>query len=164
MSYVAPPSVVKLCAEIVIKRYRDSGLCEQEARWYRTVPWACPDVIAIDGPDLVTKRYKTAWETPQWRDPQAIVDLLTKVHEAGIAHRDVHLRNIVIVDGKPRLIDWFTAMYHEGGVSYDLHGEPAGLERPLGHLDYQSWNTPNPFSIKEAWGVELSTYLGQQNE
>jgi hypothetical protein len=159
MTYIAPPSIVKLGAEIVIKRFRDAGLCEQEVRWYRTVPWACPELLLVDGLDMVTKRYPVAWETPGWCDPPAVASLLKRVHQAGIAHRDVHLRNVVLKNGQPLLIDWFTAMYHQGGLSYDLFGEASGLPRPDGHLDFQSWNTNNPFSMKEAWGVDLSAVV-----
>ena len=163
MTYVQPAAVVHRDGSgiFVIKRFRSSEECEREARWYRMLPEFCPELLAQEGPDLVTRRHPTAWETPEWRDPMALFDLILAVNSHGVQHRDVHLRNIVLVDGSPRLIDWYTAVQAPCPVSYDLYGEAAGLEKPAGHVDYQCWTTPNRWSVREAWGVDVSTAVAR---
>lgn len=162
--YVSPISLVHIEEDQVIKRFRSAEECAMEARWYRRFPEFSPEVVAHDGVDLVTRRYPVAWDTPEWRDAEAIVELLRAVHEHGVHHRDVHLRNIVLREGKPILIDWFTAMECQQAISYDLYGEGSLLPKPERHLDYQSWDTPNPFSIKRAWGIELSAVVGRRED
>jgi len=157
--YVAPISIVHCENDHVIKRFRTPEDCALEARWYRRVPHLCPELIAVDGTDLVTKRYPVAWETPEWRDVDALLRLLRAVEAEGLHHRDAHLRNIVLRDGEPLLIDWYTAMECPQARSYDLFGEASLLPKPERHLDFQSWDTPNPYSIKEAWGVPLSAVV-----
>lgn len=155
MTYVPPSALVHVMEDVVVKRFHSSAGCEGEAQWYRRYPGFCPELVAVDGPDLVTRRYPVAWDVPSWRDAKALYRLLSELGAAGVHHRDVHLRNIVIVDGAPRLIDWVTAVEAPGRVSYDLYGEAAGIERPPGHVTYQCWTAPNRWSIREAWGVDV---------
>lgn len=157
MSLWPPIALVHVTSTTVLKRFRSPEDCEIEARWYRRFPDFCAELVEVDGPDLVTRRYPVAWETPEWRDADALYRLLLDLGAAGVHHRDVHLRNIVLDAGRPRLIDWYTAIEAPGRPSYDLYGEDAGLERPPGHVDYQCWTTPNRWSIKEAWGVDVPT-------
>lgn len=153
--FVPPPALVHVMDEVVVKRFRSPGEREVEGRWYRRYPGWCPELVAADGPDLVTRRHPVAWEVPEWRDAKALFRLLVGLSAAGVHHRDVHLRNVVLVDGKPRLIDWATAVEAPGRVSYDLYGSTSGLDRPPGHVDYQCWTTPNRWSVREAWGVDV---------
>lgn len=160
MTYEPPPALVICEPGQAIKRFRSAEACEREARWYRRLPDFCPELIAVDGPDLVTRRYPTAWELRDtWRDPMALYDLLLALNSRGVQHRDVHLRNIVVTPAGPLLIDWFTAIEAYCPVSYDLYGEAAGLDKPAGHVDYQCWTTANRWSIREAWGVDVPTAM-----
>jgi hypothetical protein len=164
LTYVQPKALIH-CEDsgtYVVKRFVSADACEVEARWYRKLPDLCPELIAQEGPDLVTRRHPTAWDTPAWRDPMALFDLILAVNSHGVQHRDVHLRNIVLVDGSPRLIDWFTAIEAPVPVSYDLYGSASLLPRPEGHVDYQCWTTPNKWSIREAWGVDVPTCVDQR--
>lgn len=157
--YMPPSAVVRVEADLVIKRFRSPEDCAVEARWFRRLPQFCPELIAHDGVDLVTRRHDVAWETPSWRDPEALVKLVMAVHAEGVHHRDVHLRNIVLRDGEPLLIDWYTAVECVQAEPYDLYGERSGVPKPERHLDFQCWDTPNPYSIREAWGIELSAVV-----
>ena len=156
MIYIAPISIVHIEKDHVIKRFRSPEECALEARWYHRFPQFCPELLAHDACDLVTQRYDVAWETPAWRDAQALVDLCQALFAQGVHHRDIHLRNILIKEGRPLLIDWFTAVEApHARCSYDLFGEISCVPKPERHLDFQCWDTPNQFSIKEAWGVDL---------
>lgn len=156
MTYRPRPGIVHLERDFAIKRFRSAQECETEARWFRRFPWAAPELVVQDGPDMMTRRYPVAWETSEWRDAHALKALILRLFAEGVHHRDVHLRNIVLRDGQPLLIDWYTAIDHPSPVSYDLYGRRAALPKPEGHIDHQCWDTPNPYSIKEAWGVGLS--------
>lgn len=157
MTYKAPVALIyhDVGARHVIKRFRSTDEREIESRWYELLPDFCPELIAVDGPDMVTRHYPVAWDNPEWRDPAAIADLLRRLSKRGIHHRDVHLRNIVLKDGRPLLIDWYTAVCAPSCVSYDLYGEESGLSKPAGHIDFQCWTTANRWSIKEAWDVDI---------
>lgn len=156
MMYVGPLAVIRKETDYVIKRFRSSEECAMEARWYRRFPQFCPELLAQDTCDLVTRRHDVAWETPAWRDVNALVELIRAVHAEGVHHRDFHLNNVVIRDGRPLLIDWFTAIEApNASCAYDFYGEISGVPKPERHLDFQCWDTPNPYSIKEAWGVDL---------
>lgn len=158
MTYQAPIAVVHENPAIVIKRFRTPEDCETEARWYRLLPDFCPELIAQDGVDLVTRRHPVAWHEPEWRDAGALFDLLLAVNSHGVQHRDVHLRNIVLdADDRPLLIDWYTAIEAHCPISYDLYGEMSGLPKPEDHVDFQCWTTENRWSIREAWGIDVPT-------
>ena len=161
MTLWPPIALVHFEPQVVLKRFRTADDCETEAQWYRRYPQFCPELVDVDGPDLVTRRLPVAWETPEWRDTNALVDLLLNLAACGVHHRDVHLRNIVLDAGRPLLIDWYTATEAIDRPSYDLYGEAAGLARPEGHIDYQSWSTKNRWSIEEAWGVDVSTAVAR---
>lgn len=154
-----PIALVHFEPQIVLKRFRSAEQCAIEAQWYERYPQFCPELVDIDGPDLTTRRYAVAWETPEWKDADALAGLLLELHSAGVHHRDVHLRNIVLTPEGPRLIDWYTAVEVPGCASYDLYGEAAGLDKPRGHIDYQCWTTPNRWSIREAWGIDVPTLV-----
>lgn len=155
MSLWPPIAVVHLEPDVVLKRFRSAEDCELEARWYERLPDFCPELVGVDGPDLITRRHPVAWEVPEWRDADALYELLRAVNSTGVQHRDVHLRNVVLTPEGPRLIDWYTAIHAPGPVSYDLYGERSGLDKPNGHVDYQCWTTPNRWSIREAWGIDV---------
>ena len=60
---------------------------------------------------------------------------LKLLSENGIAHRDVHIKNIVVNDeAEPFLIDWEFATETESKISYDLYGEhKSKVQRPKQH-------------------------------
>lgn len=159
MTLWPPIALVHVEPKVVLKRFRSAEQCRIEAQWYERFPQFCPELVDVDGPDLVTRRYPVAWESPEWRDADALFDLLLAVNSHGVQHRDVHLRNIVLAPDGPRLIDWYTATEAYCPMSYDLYGEKAGLDKPRGHVDYQCWTTPNQWSIREAWGVDVPTAM-----
>jgi hypothetical protein len=56
----------------------------------------------------------------------ALVELLESVHELGFCHRDTHIRNFVVRDGAPLLVDPKYAVESRGGSCYDLEGPGDG--------------------------------------
>jgi aminoglycoside/choline kinase family phosphotransferase len=56
----------------------------------------------------------------------AIVELLETVHELGFCHRDTHVRNFVVRDDAPLLVDPKYAIASRGRSCYDLEGPGDG--------------------------------------
>lgn len=139
------------------KTFRDPHVFEREIRWLETVPWACAELLSIDSETLTltTKTYRTALELPDWRPLDGLAYLLRSLGQSMIHHRDVHVKNIICVDGEPRLLDWETATIHDG-LSYDLHG-PVDVPVPVIHGGFlpQWWGSKEPYSIKSQWGVDV---------
>lgn len=62
-------------------------------------------------------------------------ELLERVHNLGFCHRDIHIRNVVLRDGAPLLVDPKYAIEHHGRPCYDLAGpESSGGAVPPQHL------------------------------
>ncbi|MGA2471533.1 MAG: lipopolysaccharide kinase InaA family protein [Solirubrobacteraceae bacterium] len=62
-------------------------------------------------------------------------ELLERVHDLGFCHRDIHVRNFVVRNGAPLLVDPKYAIEHRGRRCYDLAGPGAsGVAIPLQHL------------------------------
>lgn len=160
-----PPSlpdraVVQVGRRWTIKRYRTAEAAAAEAYWYEVVPWAAPRLIRLDGPDLVLPTLPVAADFPSWRPVRALHQLLCDLHDAGIHHRDVHTKNIVMdQDGAPLLIDWETAVEYESNLAYDLYGEDSGVPTPDIHLRAglaaQHWKSPGQHSIGVAWRCDV---------
>ena len=60
------------------------------------------------------------------------------MHDAGISHRDLHVGNVVLLDGMPLLIDpQFAIESDPSTLSYDLYGPgPSGVPVPKPHAEY----------------------------
>lgn len=147
----------------VVKIPDDPAAVEAEARWYRLVPWATPELLHVDNERLVVARYPTSAELGpvDWRPVTALRALLERLwHDHGIHHRDVHAKNIVrMPDGTPRLIDWETAVVDRSARdSYDLIGPTCGVPKPDVHEGFsdQWWGARTRFSVARWWGLNDS--------
>jgi hypothetical protein len=56
----------------------------------------------------------------------ALVELLQSVHELGFCHRDTHIRNFVVRNGAPLVVDPKYAIESRGRSCYDLEGPGEG--------------------------------------
>jgi hypothetical protein len=107
-----------------------------------------PRVVTVTDEQICLQKYETL---RYWVDERAVDGLLPtdlrramgcelralleRVHELGFCHRDTHIRNFVVRDGAPLLVDPKYAVEHRGRPCYDLAGpERSGLEIAPEHL------------------------------
>lgn len=135
-----------------IKRYADSAMVEWEVALYQLVPWACPPLIDHDKYTLVIETCPVAVDYPTWQPVTEMLALLDRIHNAGIAHRDVHVGNIVSTDNGPRLIDWEHALVGDIPAPFDLIGpEASGLPEPTPGWPTLWWAADHPWSPVTFW-------------
>lgn len=146
---------IVLHPDITIKTYNQPDWAAYEISFYRMVPWACPPLIWADAGTLVTKTLPLAANNPDYQPVDDLIDLLTRLNDVGIHHRDVHPANIVIGADGPLLIDWECAIHYPNTMSYDLHGPISSVPIPDIHHDCgPQWiNSEDPSSIQNTWGT-----------
>lgn len=148
-------------ADVTIKQHKDVRSAENEARWYRIVPWAAPQLIHYTGRTLIIETLPTCWSLKDWQPAQEVAELIRRLHAEGIHHRDVHPGNIVRSRaGRPLFIDWETAVRQPTDVSYDLAGPVSGVSAPEEHqkADYsQWWHSPSSCSLAKVWSHDVPT-------
>ncbi len=147
---------VEVFGDRTIKKYDDPVLAAAEAAWFIRVPWATPRLLDFDGTTLTIETGQDASEVPEWRPVGVLRELLGALHAEGVHHRDVHVKNVVRLDGEPRLIDWETAIIDPAPFSYDLYGpEDSGIPIPKIHtrLIPMWWGSRQRLSIKNQWEV-----------
>jgi serine/threonine protein kinase len=141
---------------VTIKQHLTRADAENEARWFHEVPWATPVLLDICGTTMVMQTLPSCWKLKDWRPVAELHDLLLRLHAVDVHHRDVHPGNIVRgMDGRPRLIDWETAIRQEAPESYDLVGSASGVPDPERHqkAEYsQWWESSSKCSIEKVWG------------
>ncbi|MEU9253743.1 phosphotransferase [Streptomyces sp. NPDC048270] len=119
----------------VLRRFRDGGPAEDEARllrWLAAHGYPVPAVHGVDGADLVMERLhgptmSEALRSRPWRAP-AYGALLGRLHrelhglpdpgwltrlpggggDVRVLHLDLHPENVIITDRGPKVIDWST--------------------------------------------------------
>lgn len=122
-----------------------------------------PEILDSTGDGLVTRKYPTleAWlwshpsETEMKTMRRRLLTFLKKVHrEVGICHRDTHIRNFVLEEDRPLLIDPTLAIESDRDrPCYDLVGPaPSGVAIPAVHAAQPNnnclgvwWDAPEPF-------------------
>lgn len=142
---------------VVHKQFIDNPeLLQKELHFYQLVPWAAPKLIHAGDDCLIIERLTPASKLPLWKPIDELYDLLKRIHNAGVNHRDVHIGNIVChpVDG-PLLIDWEHATDQVESESYDLVGPASGVEPLKGHNGdpgQPMWiGSDHRLSIKRQW-------------
>lgn len=154
-------AVVNVGPEWTVKRYRTEAEAAEEAQWYKRVPWAAPRLICRDGPDLILPTLPVAADFPAWRPVADLRALLVRLHAAGIHHRDVHTKNVVMGDmGHPLIIDWETAVAQEAALSYDMYGPAeSGVSVPPMHerlgIAPQWWGSKQRYAIGFEWNASV---------
>jgi hypothetical protein len=122
-----------------------------------------PEILDSTGGTLITRKHLTLVEW-LWRGPtetemkemrRRLLAFLKKVHrQAGICHRDTHIRNFVLKADRPLLIDPTLAIESDRArACYDLVGpEPSGVAIPPEHACQGNnnclgvwWDAPEPF-------------------
>jgi hypothetical protein len=82
-----------------------------------------------------------------------LLDLLGLVHFVGVCHRDTHVRNFVLDDGRPLIIDpKYAVKSNPQQPCYDLHGPTVSrVPVPDAHLNQGNqnrlgvwWDAPCP--------------------
>lgn len=155
---VAPGTrpVVTVGPFVTVKHHLSHQDAENEARWFREVPWATPHLLDVCGPLIVMQTLPTCWNLPAWRPVEELHSLIRRLHAEDVHHRDVHPGNIVRgMDGRPRLLDWETAIRQKADQPYDLAGRASGVPDPDRHLKAaysQWWESSSACSIKNLWG------------
>lgn len=145
--------------EVTVKRFVTPESKAHEFSFYEAVPWACPEVVAHDAYSITMTTCEVAFRIRDWRPVRELRELLTRVHAEGVAHRDVHVKNIVRgPEGEPLLIDWECAAFVRSRLSYDLHGPDAsGVPVPEIHarlgVTPAWWGSPEHHSIRNQWGA-----------
>lgn len=141
---------------VTVKHHLNPRDAESEARWFREVPWATPHLLDVCGSLIVMQTLPTCWDLPSWQPVDELHDLIIRLHAHDVHHRDVHPGNIVRgMDGRPRLVDWETAIRQKADQPYDLAGRSSGVPDPDRHLKAaysQWWESSSPCSIRNLWG------------
>lgn len=136
---------------------------EHEVSFYRDCPWATPAVVKLlpESLTIVTEVGQPVGSTISGDGVEQLAWILSKLSQSGVHHRDVHPGNIVLVDGRVKLLDWETAIRHPGR-SYDLCG-PVDVPVPVQHggLLPQWWESNDPGSIWSVWGVGIPEWAKQ---
>lgn len=107
-------------------------LFSKEVYYYTEYARFCPRLIAMNPMTntLVIERCRPVLDLQDGEKyKEQLWNLLEELHKAGVNHRDMSLKNVVIKEGKPLLIDWENATTEIGEVSADLYGcEKAGVK------------------------------------
>lgn len=107
-----------------------------------------PTIVTVTGSQICLQKYETL---RHWVDERTVegllpndlrrgmghelLGLLERIHELGFCHRDIHIRNFVVRDDAPLLVDPKYAIEHRGRPCYDLAGpNTCGVEIPEWHL------------------------------
>ncbi|QCO93704.1 serine/threonine kinase [Mycobacterium phage Schatzie] len=141
----------------VHKRFFNPRDCRAEVDFYLKLQFGHPELLDYDDQTLVIERLTPVTET-DLRPARALAELVAKLHQHGVSHRDVHPGNIVLKDGEPLLIDWETGIDRPG---YDLFGPASGIPVPSIHkqIDYAMWvASDHRASILRQWKVDLRQY------
>lgn len=115
-------------------------------------------VVAVRGRPL--KEPSTPAERERLR--RELLELLARVHAAGVAHRDVRPANLVRgPEGQLWLIDWeFATAVDPKAPPYDLVGPVrSGVEAPLPHRESGKpvfWEAPGPEGLRDRLGPSES--------
>lgn len=122
-----------------------------------------PEILDSTGDTLVTRKYLTLegwlWSGPSEAQMKTmrrrLLAFLKEVHhKAGICHRDTHIRNFVLKENRPLLIDPTLAIECDRDrPCYDLVGpELSGVAIPTEHACQPNnnsfgvwWDAPEPF-------------------
>lgn len=136
---------VKVCDEIVKKTFKeDSVFFENEVKWYNQLRDSdlTPKLLSVEGTTLTMERkgvdlYSHIRKNPNFDKIEMgkmACELICKLHKLGVAHRDVHTKNILVCKDRLYLIDFeFTTT--SGVRSYDLYGpDRSGIPIPEMHL------------------------------
>lgn len=111
--------------DVVVKKYYQRELYENELYFYQNYPEFCPELIAFN-PDTMTLVIERATPILDIEDnikyKAELWELLARLHQAGANHRDISLANVVVLRGRILLIDWENATEDIGRVSADLYG------------------------------------------
>lgn len=155
----APSNVrprIQVGRRVTVKFHSTPQAAQAEAQWFKEVPWACPQLIAVKDNRIVMETLPVTWHLPGWRPVKELHELIVRLHSEDVHHRDIHPGNVVQdAEGKPRLIDWETAIRRKAPQSYDLVGRASGVPDPERHLlaGYsQWWRSSSQCSIERSWG------------
>ena len=124
-------SVYALDDRRVLRRYAKPRSCAGEAelmRYLRQAGYPVPEVLAVDGRDLVLERLN---------GPDMLADLIRRPWR--VLHLDLHPANVMLTPGGPVVIDWTNAAAGPAGAdvaladlimaSSDIDGLPGWLRR-----------------------------------
>lgn len=151
-----PRSWIDVRQDVTVKRHRTVEAAKAEAAWFAWLPWACPELLDVDGPTLTMRTLPVASDLDGWKPAAELAELLCAIHREGVHHRDVHVGNVVQDPSGPLLIDWECAIWMPSDLSYDLHGpEASGVPKPAIHAGLQPcwWYGRRNESIYHRWGA-----------
>ncbi|AAN12646.1 kinase [Mycobacterium phage Omega] len=141
-----------------VEKTLPAGLFQNEVFYYRTFPWATPELLWVDEARLALGiRRGEVLRNCESPPLLQLAQLLVRLSGLGIHHRDVHIDNVVVIAGEPRLIDWQTAIATSPEApSYDLYG-PSPEVPPATECPYW-WDSPDPWSIGKFFNSALDRY------
>jgi len=136
-------NTITMFDDYVAKQFTFEEHYRAELSAYTGLPWATPNLIGYDDTTLTiyTQKLATAEQLTWWRPQNSLRKLLTRLHEAGVNHRDVHVGNVLCDPHRgPVLIDWEHHTRNVGLVSYDLYGpDKSGVPQPEGQRGGPMW-------------------------
>jgi len=146
-------NTVTLADDHAVKQFTFEEHYRTELSAYQSLPWATPRLIGSDETSLTiyVELLPTAEQLSWWKPRESLRKLLTRLHEAGINHRDLHVGNVVCDPHRgPLLIDWEHHTRNVGPMSYDLHGPSlSGVDQPSGQRGIPMW-----------WGAKHKRAIG----
>lgn len=129
---------IAVTGDTITKTHPTRERAEREATWLlgaSATGFAPPDVHYDGGRTISMARLEPLTNVERSAALAAeLAELLARLHNVGVAHRDVHVGNVVVGPDGPRLIDWEFACEAPGQRSYDLHGPRSSVDVPAEHL------------------------------
>ena len=116
------------------RTYPLKRLADKEVEMSNRFPSITPKVLKSQGELVVTEKGVplNVWSNGRGvSEKREMFHKLIKVVETvqlqGVIHRDIHAKNVVVVNGEPKLIDWSLSETCCNGSDYDLNGRDKDL-------------------------------------
>jgi len=142
----------------------------------RVLGVAVPEVLD-SGPDWVATRFLASARPARRDDLDAIMAATARAHAGGLLHRDLHLGNLLLDDGrvvfldlqKARFLPWLPAVLRSRELGYLAYSVGEPLPAQLAHVRFwrdrrahTHWRSRTRRCLKESGSFTAFTFEGEQ--